>query len=58
MPKNHTAQFIKTKKLYLEQKKAKAKKKDIRILKNLFRNMVKVKNKAGHPKGTHIIINR
>lgn len=40
------------------QRRAKAKKKDIRILKNLFRNMVKVKNKAGHPKGTHIIINR
>tara|TARA_R110002020_G_scaffold56888_3_gene156967 strand:+ start:1155 stop:1871 length:717 start_codon:yes stop_codon:yes gene_type:complete len=40
------------------QNRAEDKKKDIRILKNLFRNMVKVKEKAGQPKGTHIIIKR
>lgn len=40
------------------ERRAEQKKKDIRILKNLFRNMVKVKNKAGQPKGTHITINR
>ena len=40
------------------QNRAKDKKKDIRILKNLFRNMVKIKDKAGQPKGTHIIIKR
>ena len=40
------------------QNRAEAKKKDIRILKNLYPNNIKIKDKPNQPKGTHIIINR
>ena len=40
------------------QNRAEAKKKDIRILKNLYPNNIKIKDKPNQPKGTHITINR
>tara|TARA_R110000796_G_scaffold126905_1_gene242057 strand:+ start:36 stop:752 length:717 start_codon:yes stop_codon:yes gene_type:complete len=40
------------------QNRAEDKKKDIYVLKNLFKGMVKVKDKLGQPKGTHITINK
>jgi hypothetical protein len=40
------------------QNRADAKKKDIKILKNLYPNNIKIKDKLNQPKGTHITINR